>query len=240
MTAVTAPLALVLALVLTGCAPDARIEENTTITLGQHGLSFVVPKNYRQADNSVIRARIAADLKRSLPAVEKGDTKDVKKDGETGIVRTASATKKGGKGTPAVSVPTPEQVRQALFDSYEAYLIDPVTEASKNLDTVAVLALPTPLTTGSAALFSASLAGVRGISSVDVVNQGTKAGPVLRGSYQITVGKDAEGEDIEVSYETIQLGLDDTSSLQVTVSSMDGDVARDLADTVVASLTTTN
>ena len=39
-----------------------------------------------------------------------------------------------------------------------------------------------------------------------------------------------------MSYQTIMLGLDATSSLQITSSSLDEDVARDLADTVVASL----
>lgn len=224
MTAVTA----LLALVLTGCAPAERVEENTTITLGRHGLSFVVPKDFRQADESLVRARIEEDLKRI------GTTPDDAVDG--GTKRTG---KKGGAGTPAVALRDATKLERTLLDSFEAYLVDPVTESSQHPDTVAVALQQTPVTTGTASIISAALATVKGIGALDVLDQSTKAGPVVRASYQVTVGKNADGDDLEVSFETIQLGLDDTTSLQITVSSMDEGVARDLADTVVASLAPT-
>ncbi|CAN5415173.1 hypothetical protein BH11ACT8_BH11ACT8_32880 [soil metagenome] len=239
MTAVTATSSILLAGLLSGCAADERVEENTTITLSRHDLQFVVPKGYVQAGADDLRQVISADLKRRSAESLAADFPDA---------RPAKGTKggKGGKGgTGVVDVPgglsdaVLATIEKQLLTAYEAFLVDPASTNAAYPDDVAVVLLPTPLTTGTKDLTSAGLSTLQKVSSVNVADAVTKAGPAVRADYQVVVGKDDAKEDIELSYQVVLVGLDDTSSLSITVSSLDEDVARDLADTIVASLAPT-
>lgn len=218
MTAVTA----LLALSLTGCSSDTdRVEENATVTVAQLGLSFVVPTGYRDADDAVVRAAVKAELTRSgtsAPKAPKGP----------------KATKGPKKG--ATAAPTLEDLSQEMADAFKVFLVDPATVGDKSPDTVLAIAQPVPVTTGTGTVLKTGLEATKGIGTVDLLTQTTRAGQAVRASYAITIGKDADGDDLEVFFQTIELGVDATSSVQITTSSMDEDVARDLADTVVASI----
>ncbi len=244
MTVVTTAVALVLA----GCAADQRVEENTTITLAQHDLQFVVPHRFQNADDDLVRTVVRKDLERSGLAdraeasATASATTGPATAAATGPGAKAPATRAarpGGAKSPTAShtaSPTdPATIAPTVVASYETFLVDPGTLASSDPDTVGATRTPVPLTTGTQASFAAGLQTIKHVESVSVVNATTAAGPVLRASYQVVIGKDADG-DVTVSYQTIVLGLDATSSLQITSSSLDEDVARDLADTIVASL----
>lgn len=234
MTAVTA----LLALALTGCSSDdERVEENSTVTLDELDVSFVVPVDYVQADEALIRERIAVNIRRfDLLPESTGTKKDTKKDDG----KKDDGEKDGGKPVVVVDTTlTAATLTQSLLDSYEAFLVDPVTESSNNPDTVVVRALTAPVTTGSAAALQTGLEANEKFDHVETFDQGTSAGPAVRATYDLTVGKDADGDDVDVFYQVVELGLDDTSSLQFTITSLDEEVARDLADTIVASLATT-
>lgn len=221
MTAVTA----LLALGLSACSSDTeRVEENTTVTLDELGISFVVPTGFRDADEALVRAQAAAQLRRSGgPSLTKGPKQGTKKQNAS-----VAAT---------VAELTAAQVQQ-LVDRFAVFLVDPATEGDKHPSMVLALAQEVPLTTGTGTTLQAGLEAAKGIDSVELMTQTTKAGQAVRATYALTIGKDADGDDVELYFQTIELGIDDTSSVQITASSLDEDVARDLADTVVASVTT--